>query len=70
MNLTYDAWFGRTPGPYQHFAQARLRAVETGKTLIRAGENGVTAVIDSRGNVVRRLPFDEPGILDVPVLLP
>lgn len=70
LNLTYDAWFGRTPGPYQHFAQARLRAVETGKTLIRAGENGVTAVIDSRGNVVRRLPFDEPGILDVPVLLP
>ncbi|WP_187327012.1 apolipoprotein N-acyltransferase [Martelella lutilitoris] len=70
LNLTYDAWFGRTPGPYQHFAQARARAVETGKTLIRAGENGVTAVIDSRGNVVGRLPFDEPGILDVAVSLP
>ncbi|PRX04338.1 UNVERIFIED_ORG: apolipoprotein N-acyltransferase [Martelella mediterranea] len=70
LNLTYDAWFGRTPGPYQHFAQARIRAVETGKKLIRVGENGVTAVIDSRGKIIRRLPFDEPGVMDVPVALP
>lgn len=70
LNLTYDAWFGRTPGPFQHFAQARARAVEAGKTLIRVGENGVTAVIDSHGNVMQRLPFDKPAVLDVPVSLP
>nr|WP_272210552.1 apolipoprotein N-acyltransferase [Marinicella sp. W31]MDC2876446.1 apolipoprotein N-acyltransferase [Marinicella sp. W31] len=70
LNLTYDAWFGRTPGPYQHFGQARLRAVETGKMLIRVGENGVTAIIDSRGNILDRLPFDRPGVLDRKIALP
>ena len=64
VNITYDAWFGRTPGPFQHFAQARLRAVEAGKPLVRVGENGITAIVDSRGRVIERAPFDERAILD------
>ncbi|WP_180901039.1 apolipoprotein N-acyltransferase [Martelella soudanensis] len=64
VNVTYDAWFGRTPGPFQHFAQARLRAVETGKPLIRVGENGVTAMVDQYGRIVDRLPFDRRAVLD------
>ena len=64
VNVTYDAWFARTPGPFQHFAQARLRAVEAGKPLIRVGENGVTAFVDSKGRVIGRLPFDVRGILN------
>lgn len=64
VNVTYDAWFGRTPGPFQHFAQARLRAVEAGKPLIRVGENGVTAMVDPYGRIIDRLPFDRRGVLD------
>ncbi|WP_045685532.1 apolipoprotein N-acyltransferase, partial [Martelella endophytica] len=70
LNVTYDAWFGYTPGPFQHLMQARLRAIETGKPLIRVGENGVTAVVDAHGRVRDRLPFDTRGFLDVHILHP
>ena len=42
VNVTNDAWFGDTPGPYQHFRQAQIRAVETGLPLIRAANNGIS----------------------------
>ena len=69
INLTYDTWFGKTPGPYQHFAQARLRAVEAGKPMIRVGENGVSAMISASGHILERLPFDERGLSDVKLTL-
>ncbi len=58
LNITNDAWFGRSPGPYQHFLQARLRAVETGLPLIRAANNGISAVVDTRGRIISGLRFD------------
>ena len=64
LNVTNDAWFGRTPGPYQHFAQARLRAIETGLPLIRAANTGISAVIDAKGNVVAKLAIFEKGLID------
>jgi apolipoprotein N-acyltransferase len=67
MNVTNDAWFGMTPGPHQHFAQARLRAVEEGLPLVRAANTGISAVIDPYGRVVRSLGLGVEGVLDSPL---
>jgi apolipoprotein N-acyltransferase len=72
LQITNDAWFGVWTGPFQHFAQARLRAVEQGLPLIRVANTGITAVIDARGRVLDQLPFGTMASLDtqVPGALP
>ncbi|WP_428529515.1 apolipoprotein N-acyltransferase [Roseibium sp.] len=64
LNLTNDAWFGQTPGPYQHFAQVRLRSIETGLPTIRAANTGISGMIDGLGRVVAKLPVFERGVID------
>lgn len=72
LQVTNDAWFGVWTGPFQHFAQARLRTVEQGLPLVRVANTGVTAVIDARGRVIDQLPFGTMAALDtrVPGALP
>lgn len=67
VNVTNDAWYGNTPGPYQHLRQAQLRAVEQGLPMIRGANNGISAVIDSYGRIDSELKLDEIGILDAVV---
>jgi len=70
VNVTNDAWFGDTPGPYQHFRQAQLRAVETGLPLIRAANNGISGVIDARGRIVDALALDVRDAVDSRIAIP
>ncbi len=72
VQITNDAWFGNISGPYQHLAQARLRAVEQGLPLVRAANTGVSAAIDPLGRIIRQTPLNEAGYLDavLPKALP
>jgi apolipoprotein N-acyltransferase len=64
LNVTNDAWYGDTPGPRQHFQQARVRAVEEGLPLIRAANNGISAIVDPYGRIRQRLGVNEVGVID------
>lgn len=65
--ITNDAWFGDWAGPAQHFAQARLRAVEQGLPVVRAANTGISGMIDARGRVTGSLALGEMGALDLPL---
>ena len=70
MNVTNDAWFGRTAEPYLHLALAAMRAVETRRTLIRSTNTGVSAIIDPVGRVTHETDLTNPEtvLADVPLM--
>lgn len=72
LNVTNDAWFGTSFGPYQHFHQAQLRAVEQGLPVIRAANTGISAIIDPYGRVLAELGLKQEGVVDglLPEALP
>jgi apolipoprotein N-acyltransferase len=64
VNVTNDAWYKGTIGPAQHFLIARARAIEEGLPLVRIANQGVTAVIDPYGRVVKAIGYERAGFVD------
>lgn len=64
INVTNDAWYGNTPGPYQHFHQSQLRAVELGLPMIRSANNGISAIIDAKGRTNEKMGYGKAGAID------
>ncbi|CAN5373283.1 apolipoprotein N-acyltransferase [soil metagenome] len=64
INVTNDGWFGQSSGPYQHLAQARIRAIEQGLPMARAANTGISAIVDSLGHIRASLPLGQEGVLD------
>jgi len=63
VNVTNDAWYGRSHAAMQHNQLSQMRALETGRMMLRATNTGVTSIIDAHGNVLQMLPQHEEGVL-------
>jgi apolipoprotein N-acyltransferase len=63
VNLTNDAWYGRTVAPWQHARLAQWRAIETRRSLLRVTNTGVTSFINAKGEMVETLPIFTPAVL-------
>jgi apolipoprotein N-acyltransferase len=61
--ITNDAWFGNTSAPYQHFAQAAMRAIENGRYLVRSANTGISGIVDPYGHVVVRTDVFKPAVV-------
>ncbi|WP_160174110.1 apolipoprotein N-acyltransferase [Endozoicomonas montiporae] len=70
ITISNDTWFGRSIGPLQHYQIARMRSLETGRYMIRATNDGKTALIDDKGKTVKSIERFKEGILrgDAPVM--
>jgi apolipoprotein N-acyltransferase len=70
VNLTNDAWYGRTVAPWQHARLAQWRAIETRRSLVRVTNTGITSVINPNGEMIQSLPLFKATVLkaDVPLL--
>ena len=69
VNITNDGWYGKSAGPYQHLALAKIRAVQEGKFLLRAANTGISAIINYDGEVIEKIDLGRKGILDKELVL-
>ena len=67
VNISNDAWYGKSEGPYQHLVNAQLRAIEEGIPVIRAANTGISAVIDAYGRIVDKIDLDKKGYINTKI---
>jgi apolipoprotein N-acyltransferase len=67
VNVTNDAWFGNSIGPYQHLTHAKLRALENGVTVLRVANTGISAVINPLGIIKKSTKIDKTAIIDTKI---
>ena len=67
VHLTNDAWFGSYNGPQQHIVQIRARAIEQGLPVLRSANTGISALIDPYGRILKKIPLNIEGYLDVKI---
>ena len=65
INISEDGWFGNSIGPHQHFSHSIFRAIEEGKNIIRASNNGISAYIDSNGLIIEKLESTNKGVIEI-----
>jgi len=69
VNISEDGWFGKSIGPDQHFAKSIYRAIENNTFLLRSTNQGVSAIIDNKGEIVKKLNRNEAGNIEYEVPL-
>ena len=65
INISEDGWFGDTIGPEQHFAKAIFRSIESNSFLVRSANKGISAIIDNKGQIIKRLNTSEAGNIEM-----
>ncbi len=69
INISEDGWFGKSIGPDQHFAKSIFRAIENNTFLLRSANRGVSAIIDNKGNIIKRINRNEAGNIEFEIPL-
>lgn len=67
VNVTNDGWYGNSAGPYQHFATAKVRAIEEGLPVARVANTGISGMIDAHGRIIEKLPYGVSGVANSPL---
>ena len=65
LNISEDGWFGNSIGPYQHFSHSIFRSIEEGKNLIRSANNGISAFINPKGQIINQIKSTERGVIEI-----
>ena len=69
INISEDGWFGQSIGPYQHFTKSIFRAIENNTFLVRSANKGISAIINNKGEIVKKLSSLEAGNIQIEVPL-
>ena len=65
INISEDGWFGNSIGPYQHYSHSIFRSIEEGKSVIRSSNNGISAFVNSKGQVINNNLTTNKGFIRI-----